>query len=117
MVVEDDDRVRNMSVAALRELGYTVMEAGRPADAIRMFEAGQNVDLLFTDVVMPEMSGRRLADQVLKFRPNLKVLFTTGYTRDAIVHNGVVDAGTHLLSKPFNMDELGAKVRAILDGH
>jgi CheY-like chemotaxis protein len=117
MVVEDDDRVRNMSVEALRELGYTVIEAGRPADAIRMFDAGQQIDLLFTDVVMPEMSGRQLADHLLTMKPDLKVLFTTGYTRNAIVHNGVLDSGTQLLSKPFTVDDLAAKVRSILDGH
>jgi CheY-like chemotaxis protein len=117
MVVEDDDRVRNMSVEALRELGYTVIEAGRPGEAIRIFEAGQNVHLLFTDVVMPEMSGRLLADRLLALKPDLKVLFTTGYTRDAIVHNGVLEAGTNLLAKPFNIDDLAAKVRSILDGY
>jgi PAS domain S-box-containing protein len=116
MVVEDEDRVRSMSVEALRELGYTVVEAGRPGEAIRMFEAGRQIDLLFTDVVMPEMSGRQLADCLLALKPDLKVLFTTGYTRNAIVHNGVLDTGTHLLPKPFTIDDLAAKVRAILDG-
>ena len=115
MVVEDDDRVRSMSVEALRELGYTVIEAGRPWEAIRMFEAGQKVDLLFTDVVMPEMSGRQLADRLSALKPLLKVLFTTGYTRNAIVHNGVLDSGTHLLPKPFTISDLAAKVRSILD--
>jgi CheY-like chemotaxis protein len=117
LVVEDDDRVRSMSVEALRELGYTVIEAGRPQEAIRMIEAGQKVDLLFTDVVMPEMSGRLLADRLLALRPDLKVLFTTGYTRNAIVHNGVLDPGTQLLSKPFSMDDLASKVRFILDAY
>ena len=116
MVVEDDERVRNMSVEALRELGYTVIEASRPWEAIRMFESRQQVDLLFTDVVMPEMSGRQLVDRLLVMKPDLKVLFTTGYTRNAIVHNGVLDAGTQLLSKPFSIDDLAAKVRSILDG-
>jgi PAS domain S-box-containing protein len=115
MVVEDDDRVRSMSVEALRELGYTVMEAGRPEEAIRMFEAEQQVHLLFTDVVMPEMSGRELVDRLLALKPDLKVLFTTGYTRNAIDHNGVLDAGTHLLPKPFSIDDLAAKVRSLLD--
>ncbi len=115
LVVEDDDRVRSMSVEALRELGYTVIEAGRPWEAIRMIEAGQKVDLLFTDVVMPEMSGRLLADRLLTLKPGLKVLFTTGYTRNAIVHNGVLDAGTQLL--PFSIDDLASKVRSVLDGY
>jgi PAS domain S-box-containing protein len=115
MVVEDDDRVRSMSVEALRELGYTVIEASRPSEAIRMFESGQQVHLLFTDVVMPEMSGRQLVDRLFALKPDLKVLFTTGYTRNAIVHNGVLDSGTQLLSKPFSIDDLAAKVRSILD--
>jgi len=117
LVVEDEDRVRNMSVEALKELGYTVIEASGPAAAIRMLEAGQKVDLLFTDVVMPEMSGRQLADYLRTVKTDLKVLFTTGYTRNAIVHNGVLDAGTHLLPKPFAVNELAAKVRFILDGY
>jgi CheY-like chemotaxis protein len=75
------------------------------------------VHLLFTDVVMPEMSGRELADRLLALKPDLKVLFTTGYTRNAIVHNGVLDAGTHLLPKPFNIDDLAAKVRSLLDDY
>jgi CheY-like chemotaxis protein len=65
---------------------------------------------------MPEMSGRQLVDRLLVMKPDLKVLFTTGYTRNAIVHNGVLDAGTQLLSKPFSIDDLAAKVRSILDG-
>jgi CheY-like chemotaxis protein len=117
MVVEDDDRVRNMSVEALRELGYTVIEAARPGEVIKLIEAGQRVDLLFTDVVMPEMSGRLLADRPLALKPDLKVLFTTGYTRNAIVHKGVLDSGTQLLPKPFSIDDLAAKVRSMLDGY
>jgi DNA-binding LytR/AlgR family response regulator len=71
---------------------------------------------LFTDVVLPDgMSGRELADEAMRRRPGLKVLFTTGYTRNAIVHNGKLDAGVNLISKPFTYEQLAAKVRAILD--
>jgi len=90
-------------------------EASNPSEALRMFEAGQKVSLLFTDVVMPQMSGRDLADRARKHQPDLKVLYSTGYTRNAIVHNGVLDAGSSLLTKPFSIDELAVKVRKILD--
>jgi PAS domain S-box-containing protein len=115
LVVEDEERVRALSVEALRELGYGVVEASGPRQALRMLDEGQQVTLLFTDVVMPDMSGRQLADRARVKRPNLKVLYTTGYTRNAIVHNGMLDPGTNLLTKPFSIEELAAKVRKILD--
>jgi CheY-like chemotaxis protein len=115
LVVEDEERVRALSVEALRELGYSVVEASGPSQALRMLDEGQQVTLLFTDVVMPDMSGRQLADRARGKRPNVKVLYTTGYTRNAIVHNGMLDPGTNLLTKPFSIEELAAKVRKILD--
>ena len=115
LVVEDEGRVRNFSVEALRELGYTVLHAGGGAEALAMLEAGQDIKLLFTDVVMPEMNGRELADRALKKSPNLKIIFTTGYTRDAVVRDGVVDPGANLLIKPFDIDQLAAKMRSVLD--
>jgi CheY-like chemotaxis protein len=115
MVVEDEDRVRAVSSEALRELGYTVVEASGPTEAIKMIEAGQQLSLLFTDVVMPEMSGRQLVEILRKDNPKLKVLYTTGYTRNAIVHNGILDPGTQLLPKPFSLEDLAEKVRTILD--
>jgi PAS domain S-box-containing protein len=116
MVVEDDDRVRAISCETLRELGYTVIEAGGAREAIDKVKSGASPDLLFTDVVMPEMTGSELAKVLVGLRPGLKVLFTTGYTRNAIVHNGVLDSGTSLLSKPFNIEDLATKVRSLLDG-
>jgi PAS domain S-box-containing protein len=115
MVVEDEDRVRAVSVEALRELGYTVLEAATPVEALRLFDEGTRVSLLFTDVVMPEMSGRDLADHARQRQENLKVLYTTGYTRNAIVHNGILDPGTSLLTKPFSIHDLAVKVRRLLD--
>lgn len=115
LVVEDDPRVRNYSAEALRELGYTVVVAGNGAAALKMIDAGQKVDLLFTDVVMPEMSGRQLADLAVQRLAGLRVLYTTGYTHNAIVHNGILDPGTELLQKPFSLEELAAKVRKVLD--
>jgi CheY-like chemotaxis protein len=94
LVVEDDDRVRELTVASLRDLGYVVVHAGRPADALEKIREMPKIDLLFTDVVMPEMNGRQLADQAAKLRPDMPVLFTTGYTQNAIVHNGILDPGT-----------------------
>lgn len=115
LVVEDDDRVRSISSESLRDLGYTVIEAASAKEAIRKIEDGPVPDLLFTDVVMPGMTGADLAAELLKRHPGLKVLFTTGYTRNAIVHNGVLDAGKHLLTKPFAIEDLAAKVRSLLD--
>ncbi len=116
LVVEDDSRVRTLSVESLRELGYTVIEAGSPRAALAVVDGPETVTLLFTDVVMPEMSGRELADLAQVKRPGLKVLYTTGYTRNAIVHNGMLDPGTSLLAKPFSIEELARKVRQLLDG-
>lgn len=115
LVVEDEERVRNYSVEALKELGYVVIAADGPRDALRIVESGQRVDLLFTDVVMPEMNGRQLADRALALLPTLRVLYTTGYTRNAVVHNGVLDAGTAFLPKPFTVDQLAVKIRQVLD--
>ncbi|MEY9361203.1 PAS domain S-box-containing protein [Bradyrhizobium yuanmingense] len=115
LVVEDDERVRGISSESLRELGYTVVEAASAREAIGKIEGGFVPDLLFTDVVMPDMTGAELAAELSRRYPDLKVLFTTGYTRNAIVHNGVLDAGKHLLSKPFAIEDLAAKVRSLLD--
>ncbi len=116
LVVEDDERMRACSVESLRELGYAVVDAGSGAEALRLVEAGGLFSLLFTDIVMPEMTGRDLADRIHAMSPGLKVLYTTGYTRNAVVHNGVLDAGTHLLPKPFGIAQLAEKVRSVLDG-
>ena len=116
LVVEDEPGVREVSVEALRELGYSVLEADGAEMALRLLKDYPGVALLFTDVVMPEVNGARLADAARALRPGLKVLFTTGYTRNAVVHNGVVDAGVELIGKPFTVAALATKVRAVLDG-
>jgi len=115
LVVEDEERVRNYSVEALKELGYNVIAAAGGPQALKILAGGQRIDLLFTDIVMPEMSGRELADRALKLSPKLKILYTTGYTRNAVVHNGVLDPGTSFLQKPFTVDQLAAKIRQVLD--
>jgi len=116
LVVEDDERVRHLSVDALRELGYTVVQASDASQALVVLTLQPQVDLLFTDIVMPDMNGRRLADTARETRPDLKVLYTTGYTRNAIVHNGVLDAHVAFLPKPFTLEQLAVKVRQVLDG-
>jgi signal transduction histidine kinase len=114
LVVEDEERVRSLSVASLRELGYTVLHASSGPAALQILEANPNVALLFTDVVMPEMSGKVLADEARTRNPALRVLYTTGYTQNAIVHNGVLDADARLLLKPYSLNDLARKVRAVL---
>jgi signal transduction histidine kinase len=115
LVVEDEERVRQVSVEALRALDYRVIEAPGAAEALALLAEGRAVDLLFTDVVMPDMNGRQLAEKAREARPDLKVLFTTGYTRNAIVHNGMLDADVAFIAKPFTVEQLARKVRKVLD--
>ena len=114
LVVEDELGVRAFTTEALTELGYTVLAAPDGATALRLLDSHPEVDLLFTDVVMPDMNGRKLADEALARRPGLKVLFTTGYTRNAVVHNGVLDREVALIGKPFTVTALAEKVRKVL---
>ena len=114
LLVEDDEQVLSLTAQMLRDLGYGVIEARGGAEALEALAAHPDIKLLFTDLVMPEMNGRRLADEALKRRRDLKVLFTTGYTRDAVVHNGTLDPGVNLLQKPASLEQLAAKVRAVL---
>ncbi|HTV38829.1 MAG TPA: ATP-binding protein, partial [Xanthobacteraceae bacterium] len=115
LVVEDDPLMRRTSCDSLRELGYTVLEGETAAAALTMIADTPSISLLFTDVVMPETNGKKLADEAWKKRPDLKVLFTTGYTRNAVVHGGVLDPDVNFISKPFTMQQLASKVRAVLD--
>ena len=115
LVVEDDPRVRVFSTEALRELGYSVLSAVNGPDALRQIDAGAKIDLLFTDMVMPEMNGRQLAELALARLPALKVVFTTGYAPNAAVHNGVLEPNMIYLHKPFTLDQLAEKIRAALD--
>ena len=115
LVVEDEAAVRLMSVDVLENLGYQVIAATNGAQALDLLERHPEVTLLFTDIVMPEMSGRALADRALALRPTLKVLFTTGYTRNAVVHNGMLDPGVAFLPKPFGVDALARKIQAVFN--
>ena len=107
--------MRAYSAAVLAELGYRVLEAADADAALAILGSGAPVDLLFTDVVLPGRSGRDLAASAAELRPGLKVLFTTGYSRNAIVHHGRLDGGVQLISKPFTFDQLAARVRDVLD--
>jgi signal transduction histidine kinase len=116
LVVEDDEALRLYTVEILTDLGYSVLAAANGAAALAIVGRNSQIDLLFTDIVMPGgMNGRQLVDQALKLRPSLKVLFTTGYTANAIVHHGRLDPDVELISKPFTYESLGRKIRAILD--
>jgi PAS domain S-box-containing protein len=118
LVVEDDDDVRAYTVGMLRELGYRVIEAHDGATALKLLERGdQAVALLLTDVVMPEMSGSQLADAATALRPDIRILYTSGYTRDAISRDGRLQPGVDLLAKPFTYTTLALKVRDLLDRH
>ena len=115
LVVEDDESLRAYTSDILTELGYRVLPASNGQSALQVLDQNR-IDLLFTDVVMPGgMNGRQLADEAVRRRPALKVLFTTGYTRNAIVHHGRLDAGVHMIGKPYTFTELGSRIRALLD--
>ena len=116
LVVEDEPAVRQFSSDALVELGYRVLEADGAANALRLLDNHPEIVLMFTDVVMPDVNGVKLADEARRRRPDLKILFTTGYTRNAVVHNGVLDGSVELISKPFTLEALAAKVRGVLEG-
>ncbi|TIU50744.1 MAG: response regulator [Mesorhizobium sp.] len=115
LVVEDDARVRAATTDVMRELGYTVIHAAGGPEALEKLAATPSIALLFTDIVMPVMNGRKLAEEALARQPGLKVVFTTGFTRNAVVHNGVLDHDVHFLAKPFTIEQLAAKLRDVLD--
>jgi len=116
LVVEDDDLVRGHVVAQLESLGYRTLAAPNGAAALALVDEGARFDLLFTDVIMPGgMSGRQLADELMRRWPSLRVLYTSGYTEDAVVHHGRLDAGVTLLNKPYRKIDLARKVREVLN--
>jgi CheY-like chemotaxis protein len=116
LVVEDEQDLRAYAVEALSDLGYRVLEAADGRRALEIIARHPEIRLLFTDVVLGGgMNGRVVADEVARLRPDLPVLYTTGYTANAIVHHGRLDPGMHLIGKPFTFAELAAKVRFMLD--
>ncbi len=116
LLVEDEPSVKGFAVQVLRENGYNLLEAANGNEALRMAQeyAGE-IHLLLTDVVMPQMGGKELADRLKPLRPDIKVLFTSGYTDNAIVHHGVLEPGIDFLQKPFSPETLAQKVREVLD--
>jgi PAS domain S-box-containing protein len=117
LLVEDDILVRSYANELLNSLGYSVIQAENGHQALKVIESQTKIDLLFTDVVMPGgMSGKDLADLAIRIRPALKVLFTSGYTESTIIHNGRLDPGVQLLSKPYRRSDLAKKIRLVIDG-
>ena len=115
LVVEDDALMRRIATESLNELGYTAIDTESAAHALTALDTRDDIALLFTDIVMPDVNGKALAGEALRRRPGLKVIYTTGYTPNAVVHGGVLDPGVQLLTKPFTLEQLATKVRAVLD--
>ncbi len=116
LVVEDNDEVREFTVITLKELGYNVIDAGNGQDAVKFVESNDTrFDLLITDIVMPGMNGKELAEVLQEKIPHLKVLYTSGYTNNHIVHNGTLEENIDFLQKPFSVPGLAQKIRAVLD--
>jgi PAS domain S-box-containing protein len=116
MIVEDEEALLEICEKILKELGYTVLIAGSPGEAIHLTEKHSgNIDLLITDVVMPEMNGRALVERLASIKPGFKCLYMSGYTADAISHQGILEKGVHFIQKPFSIKGLSAKVREVLD--
>jgi CheY-like chemotaxis protein len=114
-VVEDDELVRAYVNAQLQGLGYTTLSAANGAEALAIADGGAAFDLLFTDVIMPgPFNGRQLAAEMTQRRPSLKVLFTSGYTENAIIHHGRLDSGVLLLAKPYRKLDLARMLRVAL---
>jgi DNA-binding response OmpR family regulator len=118
LVVEDDEPVRAVLRRALADHGYLVLEAGGGAEAVRLAAMHRGpIHLLVTDVVMPEMDGRELAERMVAARPDLALLLVSGYTDDEVVRHGLIEAGVPFLQKPFAPAALLVKVREVLDDH
>jgi CheY-like chemotaxis protein len=116
LVVEDDRLVRDYVLTQLHSLGYLTLDAANAAEALAIFDAGNDVDLLFTDVIISgAMNGRQLARELQKRKPALKVLYTSGYAENAIVHHGRLDQGVLLLAKPYRKSDMAIMIRKALE--
>ena len=115
LLVDDEEIIRSVTARALRLMGYTVLDASGPQDALRMIEDMGALDLLLTDVVMPGMNGPELARRILKRSSDVRVLYMTGHSDGSISLHGAADSGTAVLQKPFSLGDLTRKVREALD--
>jgi CheY-like chemotaxis protein len=116
LVVEDEPAVRQLAVLILRQVGYHVQESGNAFEALEVIRRNPVFDLVITDVIMPQMSGKSLCDEIKKQMPHTKVLLMSGYTDDALAHHGVLDEGLNFLEKPFSPSQFATKVREVIDG-
>jgi len=115
LIVEDEEWVLNLSKEMLATLGYKVLAAMRTDEAVRLTrEYAGNIDLLLTDVVMPDMNGKDLAERIMTIKPGIKRLYMSGYTADVITRQGILDEGIQFIQKPFSLRDLAAKVREAL---
>jgi len=117
LLVEDEPLVRGLAARVLRKQGYHLLEASNGSEALRITEkrAGEEIHLILTDVVMPGMIGRELAERLHSLFPKMKVLYMSGYTNNAIVHHGILEEGMNYIQKPFTLEALARKVREVLD--
>jgi two-component system cell cycle sensor histidine kinase/response regulator CckA len=115
LVVEDDAAVRQLAVIILRENGYRVRESNNAFEALALIRQDMSFDLVLTDVIMPQMSGKQLYDEIQSQLPEMRVLLMSGYTDDALAHHGVLDESLSFLEKPFSPSQLARKVREVLD--
>ena len=116
LVVDDEDLVRDLVIEVLNDLGYTSLQAADGASGLKILKSNTRIDLLVTDVGLPGgMNGRQLADAALLLRTDLKVLFITGYAENAIINHRHLEPGMQIMTKPFQMDALGIKIRAMIE--
>src|SRR5208337_2612004 len=111
LLVEDDDMVRKITTEMLEMIGYTTLSIGSPMEALSFFKNNDTyIDLVITDVVMPQISGKELSERIKAIRPGVKVLFMSGYSTNVIAHQGVLEEGVHFIQKPFSLNDLARKV-------
>jgi DNA-binding NtrC family response regulator len=116
LIVEDENAVRRLTASALANLGYDIIEAPSGPIALTLATERKRIHLLVTDVIMPEMNGRRVFEEMQAIHPGIKVLYVSGYSAEAIAHHGILDEGVQLLQKPFTMQSLAQNVRDVLSG-